>query len=62
MKGSRIISCVEDGTGNLVWAGEVVAGGTDYEGSTADYQIIIPEDGTAGDQTADTYYLWVELR
>ncbi|UCD03879.1 MAG: hypothetical protein JSW73_05050 [Candidatus Woesearchaeota archaeon] len=53
---------LDDGTGVLVWAGEVVTGGTDYENETADYQILLPEDGTGGDETASTFYLWVELR
>jgi len=49
-------------TEGLVWAGEVEEDGTDYSGKIADYQMIIPEDGTGGDETSNTYYLWVELR
>ncbi len=50
-------------TTNLVWAGPVVAGGQNaYDGATkAQYQIILPEDGTAGDTTVQAYNLWVEL-
>lgn len=46
---------------DLIWAGKVVEDGTSYSGSTVDYQMIIPEDGTAGDTTATAYNLWVEL-
>lgn len=44
----------------LVWAGKVVENGTSYRNTTVDYQMIIPEDGTGGDTTPTTYYLWVE--
>lgn len=46
----------------LVWAGKVVENGTSYRNTTVDYQMIIPEDGTGGDTTPTTYYLWVENR
>jgi len=46
---------------NLVFAGKVVENNVSYRGTTVDYQMILPEDGTANDQTATTYYLWVEL-
>ena len=32
-----------------------------YSGTTVDYQMIIPEDGTAGNTTVSSYNLWVEL-
>ena len=47
---------------NLVWAGRIVQGGTSYSGSTVDYQMIIPEDGTNGDTSATAYNLWIELQ
>jgi len=53
---------LEDGSGVLVWAGEISADGTDYQGKIADYQMIIPEDGTSGDESPSTFYVWVELR
>lgn len=48
-------------TTDLIWAGKVVEDGTSYSGSTVDYQMILPEDGTAGDTAATAYNLWVEL-
>ncbi len=51
-----------DGT-NLVWAGKVLSSAaTTYDGTTADFEMLIPENGTAGDETATTYYFWVELQ
>jgi len=50
-----------DGT-NVVFAGAVSEDGTNYKGMTADYQMILPEDGTAGDTAATSYNLWVELQ
>ena len=49
-----------DGT-NLVWAGKVNAGGTAYNGEVADFQMIVPEDGSSSGAGATTYYVWVEL-
>ena len=46
---------------DLIWAGKVSENGTSYSGSTVDYQMIIPEDGTAGDTAVTSYNLWVEL-
>ena len=46
---------------HLVWAGSVVAGGISYSGSTVDYQMIVPEDGTSGNTAATAYNLWIEL-
>jgi len=45
----------------FVFAGLVSAAGTNFAGTTVDYQMIVPEDGTAGDLTTQTYNLWVEL-
>ncbi len=51
-----------DGT-NLVWAGLVNAGGANnFRGNPVNYQMILPEDGTAGDTTAVNYYMWLELQ
>lgn len=51
-----------DGT-EIVWAGQVVEDGSAYRaGTTVDYQMIIPEDGTSNDQTPTEYNLWVELQ
>lgn len=48
-------------TTNVVFVGLVSENGDNYKGATADYQMILPEDGTAGDTSATTYNLWVEL-
>ena len=48
-------------TTNLVWAGLIEEDGTSYDGTTVDYQMIIPENGTSNNQVATTYNLWVEL-
>ncbi len=48
-------------TTNVVFAGRVESAGTSYSGTTVDYQMIIPEDGTAGDTTATTWNLYAEL-
>ena len=54
---------VQDAVGNLVFAGLVQEGGAEsYKGTTVDYQMILPEDGTAGDLTATTYNLFAELQ
>ena len=51
-----------DGT-NLVWAGVVnPTGAANFRGNTVNYQMILPEDGTAGDTTAVNYYMWLELQ
>ena len=48
----------------VVFAGNVlVAGDTAYDGSSSvNYQMIVPEDGTAGNTAATAYNLWVELQ
>ncbi len=49
---------------HVVFAGNVNAtGATAYDGSsTINYQMIVPEDGTANDATATSYNMWVELQ
>jgi hypothetical protein len=49
-------------TTDLIFAGKVEEDGSAYDGSSADYQMIIPEDGTAGNAVATSYNLWVELQ
>jgi hypothetical protein len=46
---------------DLVWAGLIVENGDAYDGSTVDYQMIVPEDGTELNTVLTTYNLWVEL-
>ena len=47
---------------NTIFAGQVnPTGANDYRGETVNYQMIVPEDGTEGDNTPTTYNLWVEL-
>jgi hypothetical protein len=48
-------------TVNVVWANEVRENNRSYKNTTVDYQILVPEDGTAEDVTATNYYMWVEL-
>lgn len=53
-----------DGTGgtDIVFAGRVSEDGTDFRGNTVDFQMIVPEDGTAlSGAGATNYNLWVEL-
>lgn len=54
---------IKDGTGNVVFAGEVDNTFTTnaYDGTVANYQVILPEDGNSGDTTPTTYNIWVEL-
>ena len=48
---------------NLVWAGKVLSSAaTAYDGTTADFEMLLPENGTAGDDTATPYYFWLELQ
>ena len=35
--------------------------GTAYDGTAANYQAILPENGENGDTTATPYYIWIEL-
>jgi hypothetical protein len=46
---------------NIVFAGKVVENGNAYTGEPADYQMIIPEDGTNANIASTSWYLWVEL-
>jgi hypothetical protein len=49
-----------DGT-NIIFTGRVSEDGTAYNGDSADYQMIIPEDGTGGDETATEWKIFLEL-
>jgi hypothetical protein len=49
-----------DGT-NIVFSGKVNHLGNAYDGETADYQMIIPEDGTGGDVNPTTWRIFIEL-
>jgi hypothetical protein len=49
-----------DGT-NIVFTGKVSNNGVAYNNQDADYQMIIPEDGTGGDETATAWKLYLEL-
>jgi hypothetical protein len=51
---------ITDGT-NIIFTGRVSEDGTAYNGDTADYQMIIPEDGTGGDETATEWKIFLEL-
>ncbi|MFP4195427.1 MAG: hypothetical protein ACLFSN_01545 [Candidatus Woesearchaeota archaeon] len=54
---------LQDAANNIVFAGRVHEGGNEsYKGTTVDYQMILPEDGTGGDDTATTYTLFAELQ
>ncbi|MBN1645470.1 hypothetical protein JW868_00350 [Candidatus Woesearchaeota archaeon] len=46
---------------SIVFATPVQEDQNAYRAETADYQMILPENGDGGDTTADTYYFWVEL-
>ncbi|MGM5480089.1 MAG: hypothetical protein ACQESC_01380 [Nanobdellota archaeon] len=53
-----------DGSSNIVFAGLVQpSGAASYKGSTVDYQMIVPEDGTVATGTGTTTYnLYAELQ
>ncbi|MFW6378697.1 MAG: hypothetical protein ACOCZV_01620 [Nanoarchaeota archaeon] len=54
---------LQDASSNIVFAGLVQQGGAaSYKGSIVDYQMIVPEDGTEGDDSATTYNLYAELQ
>jgi len=54
---------LKDASGNLVWAALVNNDKTSYSGGKADYQLLVPEDGTVGNTgTATTYNLFLELK
>ncbi len=53
---------LKDGSGNIIWAGKVLSSpATTYEGSSADFEMLLPEDGTSNNDAATTYNFWVEL-
>lgn len=49
-----------DGT-NVVFTGKVSNAGLSYNGQVVDYQMIVPEDGTGGDETPTNWMLFLEL-
>lgn len=51
-----------DGSAEQVWVGEVSEDGTSYRGDTVDYQLLLPEDGTAYNTAVTSYNLWLELQ
>ena len=51
---------LKDGA-DIIFVGKIVEDGVAYDGSVADFQMIIPEDGVNGDASLTTYNLWVEL-
>ncbi len=52
----------DGGTSDIVFVAEAdSAYHGAYDGTVANYQVILPEDGSNGDTTATTYYIWVEL-
>ncbi len=54
---------LKDGSGNLVWAGKVLSPAKPtYDGDSADFEMLLPENGTSNDNTATTYNFWVELQ
>ncbi|MGM5480848.1 MAG: hypothetical protein ACQESE_00390 [Nanobdellota archaeon] len=54
---------LKDDSDNIVFAGKVIEGGDlSYKGTNVNYQMILPEDGTAGDVAATTYNLYAELQ
>ncbi len=56
----RTFSLYDDS--NVVFASEVQEDTESYRlNETVDYQMLVPEDGSGGDTSTTTYYLWVEL-
>ncbi|MBN1645469.1 hypothetical protein JW868_00345 [Candidatus Woesearchaeota archaeon] len=49
-----------DGT-YIVFAGKVFENGVNFRNETADYQVILPENGTGGETASDEYFVWVEM-
>jgi len=47
-------------TSDIIFAG-IVDDKANFRGDTADYEMIVPENGLDGDSTATTYNIWVEL-
>ena len=55
---------LRDGSGAFVFAGRVQTGNQAYDGSAADFQVILPDDGTGtmgGAGTPTTWDVYVEL-
>jgi len=52
---------LKDNVPNIVFAGKTVLSGTAYNGDNVNFQMIIPEDGTGGDETSTAWNLFVEL-
>ena len=55
---------LRDGTGAFLFAGRVDVGNQAYDGSPADFQVILPDDGTGtsgGTGTPETWDVYVEL-
>ncbi len=46
---------------NIVFSGKVSSLGQAYNGEGADYQMIVPEDGTGGDGVATNWRVFIEL-
>lgn len=56
------IALGDGGTSDIVFVGEAdSAGHNAYNGAFSNYQVILPEDGSNGDTTTTTYYVWIEL-
>ncbi len=52
----------DGGTTDIVFVAEAdSAYHSAYDGTVANYQVILPEDGSNGDTTTTTYYMWIEL-
>jgi hypothetical protein len=51
---------ITDGT-NIIFTGRVSEDGIAYNGETADYQMLIPEDGTGGNEAATEWKIFLEL-
>lgn len=50
-----------DGTANIVYATIIEEDEVGYDGETYDFQMIVPENGTPGFNSATAYYLYIEL-
>jgi hypothetical protein len=46
---------------NIVFTGKVSHSGTAYDGEAVDYQMIIPEDGTGGNEAPTNWRIFIEL-
>ncbi|MEM4330999.1 MAG: hypothetical protein QW273_03265 [Candidatus Pacearchaeota archaeon] len=52
---------LKDSNSNLIYATFIEKNTQGYDGSNYDFQMIVPENGTPGFQSATAYYLYVEL-